>query len=124
MRTVCNKKEKEKRLDDSFQCIKTPVGNDADSVQGYKGSTFLWRQQDVKWEKGNVQEQVWLDRGVGGGKTKNALFATLARSTSEVGSVRVRNMWVLGCVPGNVNKRGGKQVSNSCSFLSFLHSNE
>ena len=51
---VHNKKEMEKTLDDSCQCIKTPVGKDADSVQGCKGSTLLWRQQDMNWEKGNV----------------------------------------------------------------------
>ena len=41
---VHDKKEKEKRLDDSCQCIKTPVGKDADSVQGCEGSTMSWRR--------------------------------------------------------------------------------
>ena len=46
--------------------------------------------------------------GMGGGKTKNTLFMTLARLTSEVASIRVRIMWDLRCIPGKVNKQGGK----------------
>ena len=50
-------------------------------------------------------------------KTKNATFATLARSTSEVESIRTRNVWVLKCVPGDV----GSKSSDSCGLRSFLN---
>ena len=66
---VHDEKEKEKRLDDSCQHIKTPVGKDADSVQGCEGSTMSWRQQDKNWEK-DVQDEVGLDRDVGGWEDK------------------------------------------------------
>ena len=39
---------------------------------------------------------------------QNMTFMILVRSMSEVGSVRVRNVWVLGCIPGEVDKRGGQ----------------
>ena len=61
---------------------------------------------------------------VTGKKTKNATFTTLARSMSEAESIRMRNVQVLRCVPGEVDERGGKQVSDSCGFPSFLNSNE
>ena len=66
---VHDKKDREKRLDDSCQCIKNPVGKDADSVQGCEGSTMSGRQQDQNWEK-DVQDKVGLDRDVGGWEDK------------------------------------------------------
>ena len=47
-----------------------------------------------------------------GGKIKNVIFATLARSMSKAESIRTRNMWVLECVPGEVRS----ESSNSYSF--------
>ena len=43
---------------------------------------------------------------------------------TEVGSVRMRNVQVLGCESGKVDEQGGKQVSNSCGFPSFLNSDK
>ena len=58
---------------------------------------------------------------VTGNKTKNVMFTTLVRLTSEAESVRMRNPQVLRCIPGKVDEHGGKQVSNSHGFPSFLN---
>ena len=39
---------------------------------------------------------------------KKALFVMLARLMSKAGSIRVRNMQVLRCIPGKVDEQGGK----------------
>ena len=56
---VHDENENEKRLDDSCQRIKTPVGKDADSMQGCEGSTMSQKQQDENWEK-YVQDEVGM----------------------------------------------------------------
>ena len=46
-----NENENEKRLDNSCQRIKTPMGKDADGVQGCEGSIMSRKQQDENWKR-------------------------------------------------------------------------
>ena len=56
---VHDENENEKRLDDGCQRIETPVGKDADGVQGCEGSTMSRKQQDENWER-NVRDEVGM----------------------------------------------------------------